>query len=100
LKTLVIGAVAIMVILMVIKPLVNRAFEIAPADDAEGAAILASGGPDMSALLGKDDIEDDPFADVIAIKTGAAAIKKVIELANSNPEETLAVLRAWMLHKK
>lgn len=100
LKTLVIGAVAIMVILMVIKPLVNRAFEIAPADDAEGAAILASGGPDMSALLGKDDVEDDPFADIIAVKTGAAAIKKVIELANSNPEETMAVLRGWMLHKK
>lgn len=100
LKTLVIGAVAIMVILLVIKPLVNRAFEIAPADEAEGAAILASGGPDMSALLGKDDDGDDPFADVISVKTGAAAIKKVAEIAQTNPDETLAVLRAWMLHKK
>lgn len=100
LKTLVIGAVAIMVILMVIKPLVNRAFEIVPADDAEGDAILASGGPDMSALLGHNDIEDDPFADIVAVKTGAAAIKKVIEIAQTNPEETMAVLRAWMIQKK
>ncbi len=100
LKTLVIGAVAIMVILMVIKPLVNRAFEIAPADEAEGLAILASGGPDMSAIMGMDGVEDDPFADVLTIKTGAAAIKKVAEISQTNPEETMAVLRVWMAQKK
>ncbi len=100
LKTLVIGAVAIMVIMLVIKPLVNRAFEIAPADEAEGIAILSAGGPDVSSLLGKDQVEDDPFADMITVKTGAAAIKKVGEIAQTNPEETMAVLRAWMMHKK
>ena len=100
LKTLVIGAVAIMVILMVIKPLVNRAFEIAPADDAEGMAILASGGPDLSAIMGKGDIDDDPFSDVIAVKTGAQAMKKVAEIAQTNPDETMAVLRVWMAQKK
>ena len=100
LKTLVIGAVAIMVILLVIRPLVNRAFEIAPADEAEGLAILSSGGPDVNAMLGKADVEDNPFADVVSIKTGPAAIKKVGEIALANPEETLAVLRSWMAQKR
>lgn len=98
LKTIVIGVVAIMAIMLIIRPLVNRAFEIAPAELEEGKLLL--GGSELADSAGGLSFGgDDGDSLDIMVATGPAAVKKVSELAASNPEETIAVLRSWMIQK-
>ncbi|NDF12736.1 MAG: flagellar M-ring protein FliF [Proteobacteria bacterium] len=104
LKTLVIGIVAIMVIMMVIRPLVNRAFEVAPPEPEIGAALglnpnlgAATGGPGAPEIS----LESDDGIDLQSIqnRSKGSALKKVNDVAQSNPEETLQVIRDWMTQK-
>lgn len=93
LKTMVIGVVAILVILLVIRPLVNRAFEIAPGQEAaETAAISGPGG-------GEDHEETDLDIGKLQHKMGSSSARQVSEVVSTNPEETLAVIRAWLNQK-
>lgn len=95
-KTLVIGVVAILAILLVIRPLVNRAFEIAPGaeENAEGGGSAAGGG----GLAGFTDTPMESAIDVgdIQNRVGESSAKKVTEIVDSHPEETLAVIRGWL----
>ena len=94
-KTLVIGVVAILAILLVIRPLVNRAFEIAPGsenDDVAGAL-----GGSLGAM--SDSGEESINVDDIQNKVSDTSAKKVTEIVDNNPEETLAVIRGWLSQK-
>lgn len=94
LKTLVIGIVAILVILLVIRPLVNRAFEIAPGQEAEETAAISGAGG------GHEDHEETEL-DIgkLQHKMGSSSARQVSEVVSSNPEETMAVIRAWLNQK-
>lgn len=104
LKTVVIGVVAILVILLVIRPLVNRAFEISPGQE-EGEAFGAIAGPGGSGsgtggIGGGGDDRDDVEFDIGKIQNrSTSAAKKISDVINSNPEETLAVIRSWLNQK-
>ncbi len=97
LKTLVIGIVAILAILLVIKPVVNRAFEHAPATavaDAGGGggAVPAGDIPDLPP-------EENIDVEQIQTKMEGASAKKINDLVDNNPDETLAVIRSWLAQK-
>lgn len=115
-ELLVLGIVALLVILLVVRPLISRAFEATSnaasaaqaaserllADQASGAPALAgpgggSGVPAPSDAGG----EDEQFEELIDIdrvegRVKASSVKKVGEIVEKHPEEALSIIRAWM----
>ncbi len=98
LKTIVVGVVAILVILLVIKPLVHRAFEVTSADiegTPGGATSMPSGGGSVGMAMTDDDdggINLEQMRNTGSFNT----IKKINDFVGGNPEESLAVIRSFM----
>ncbi len=102
-QTLVMGGVAILVILLIVRPLIARA--VATADEAreqeemEKAALL--GGPGVMGALpnfsedGEGD--EDSLISISRVKGGvkSSTMRKVNELIEKSPEEALNVIRTW-----
>lgn len=109
-QTLVLGGVAILAILLVIRPLVARAIESAEAaakeDELEQAALAA---PSIAARLNdqrakKIDEEEDDSAeegdminvDRIQGKLKSSTYAKINGLVDKHPEETSQIIRQWL----
>lgn len=108
-EILVLSIVAILVILLVVRPLISRAFEAMPsAQAAEGLLGERAGAP---ALLGPGGAplpvpmegggEEEAFEELIDIdrvegRVKASSVKKVGEIVEKHPEEALAIIRSWM----
>ena len=110
-EILVLSIVAILVILLVVRPLVSRAFEALPAAMAEGkmladqtsaaaaAALTApgAGGPAPSEAPGMDDQYEELIdIDRVEGRVKASSVKKVGEIVEKHPEEALSIIRNWM----
>lgn len=109
-EILVLSIVAILVILLVVRPLVSRAFESMPsaAEAAEGllaekAAAPALTGPGGAPLPvpAESGMEEEAFEELIDIdrvegRVKASSVKKVGEIVEKHPEEALSILRSWM----
>ncbi len=107
-EILVLSIVAILVILLVVRPLLSRAFEALPSAQEAAERLLADQGR-APALTGPSggrvpvDSEDDEeqFEELIDIdrvegRVKASSVKKVGEIVQKHPEEALAILRSWM----
>ncbi len=108
-QTLVLGGVAILAILLVIRPLVARAIESAEAaakeDEMEQAALAA---PSIAARLADqskakvavvdDEEEADDMINIDRIqgKLKSSTIAKLNNMVDKNPDETAQVLRQWL----
>ncbi len=104
------GIVAILVILLVIRPLLARAFEDEQEeiieeleDDGEPMPQLPAGEGALAQALameggGDDDDEMDAMIDVNRIegKVRASTLRKIGEIVEKHPEEAVAILRSWM----
>ncbi len=110
-EILVLSIVAILVILLVVRPLVSRAFEALPAAMAEGkmladqtsaaaaAALTApsAGGPAPSEAPGMDDQYEELIdIDRVEGRVKGSSVKKVGEIVEKHPEEALSIIRTWM----
>lgn len=110
-EILVLSIVAILVILLVVRPLVSRAFEALPAAMAEGkmladqtsaaaaAALTApgAGAPAPSEAPGMDDQYEELIdIDRVEGRVKASSVKKVGEIVEKHPEEALSIIRTWM----
>ena len=111
-EILVLGIVAVLVLLLVVRPMVARAMTLAPAGAnsglGAGAAQLPGGaqaaiaGPDAGADPALDPLLPDAAADNLIDlervegQVRASSIKKVSELVDKHPEETIAIMRQWM----
>lgn len=98
-QTLVLGGVAVLAILLVIRPLVARAIESAElAQQEEELALEALTSNQFTAQL--EDLTDDD--DMISIdringQVKSATYKKINDLVDKHPDETLGVIRQWAL---
>ncbi|SCA57831.1 Flagellar M-ring protein [Candidatus Terasakiella magnetica] len=104
-EMVVLGFVALLVILLVVRPLIKRVFEQQAA--AEAAALAEA---EQEALAGPAGVpvpsdtvadEDDSFEELIDIdrvegRVKASSVKKVGEIVEKHPEEALAIIRNWM----
>ena len=98
-EELVMAILAIVVLLMVVRPLVNRI--ITP---DQPFAIAALAGADASAaLVAAEKIAAVPSAtakmiDIAQVQgqVHAQSVQKVGELANRNPNETVSIIRQWL----
>ena len=118
-EMLVLGIVAVLVILMVVRPLITRAFDIAAtATSTEMSGMLPAGvstGPqgqlappaaDAQALLDGGKIPDgdsgsaevQPAIDVSQIdgRVQASSMNQINQIIAKHPDETVAILRQWM----
>ena len=101
-QTLVLGGVAILVIMLIIRPLIVRAMadaELAQDEDELEQALLGGPGdiagelPDFSG----DDEEDDELISISRIKGGvkSGTYRKINEMIEQHPDEALSVMRQW-----
>lgn len=98
-QTLVLGGVAILAILLVIRPLVNRAIEAAElAQQEEQMELDALGGPALGRLAdmsGEDGEEDMININRIEGKVKSSSYRKINDLIEKHPEETMGIIRQW-----
>ena len=107
-EILVLSIVAILVILLVVRPLLSRAFEALPsAQDAAERLLADQGrspaltGPGGGGLPVESDEDEEQFEELIDIdrvegRVKASSVKKVGEIVEKHPEEALGILRSWM----
>ena len=111
-EILVLSIVAILVILLVIRPLVTRAFEAIPVAVGESAeakllaeqaaaaapALLGPGGEPISAGMEDEEEKYDELIDIDRVegRVKASSVKKVGEIVDKHPEEALSIIRSWM----
>ena len=104
-EMVVLGLVALLVILLVVRPLIKRVFEqqaaaeAAALAEAEQAALAGPGGVPVPSDTVQE--EDDSFEELIDIdrvegRVKASSVKKVGEIVDKHPEEALAIVRNWM----
>jgi flagellar M-ring protein FliF len=106
-----VAIVAILVILLVVRPLVTRAFESLPSGADGGATGLlsaeAAGAPQLPGPatapvpigLGEDDFEDpDELIDIEKVegRVKASSLRKIGEIVDKHPDEALSIIRNWM----
>ncbi len=104
-ELLVLAVVAILVLLLVVRPLVNRTLDALPtalSRDHE-AKLLANQGVDSPALTGPSGTgvaqpEEEELIDVAQIdgRVRASTIKKIGEIVEHHPEETVSIIREWL----
>jgi flagellar M-ring protein FliF len=117
-KTAVLGIVAILTIMLVIKPLVNKAFDVSASDiEAQELRSMASnealsqaaaaagggggfGGGGGPMMQGGGDEGQQMNLDVIQSKIDYSPTQKVNDLIDNNPEETLSIIRGWLADTK
>lgn len=101
-QTLVIGGVAILAILMIIKPMVTRAIEATRVDpELEAAEKAALAAPTLAGQLTDQRFEEDEEDDLINIdrvqgRIKSASFRKINEIVEQHPDEALQILRQWI----
>ncbi|MES2983592.1 MAG: flagellar basal-body MS-ring/collar protein FliF [Pseudomonadota bacterium] len=111
-QTMVLGGVAILAILLVIRPLVARAIESAAAaakeDEMEQAALAApsiaarlTDQSRLKAFADDDSLEGDDGEDMINIdriqgKLRSSSYMKINKMIDKHPDETAQILRQWL----
>lgn len=112
-EMLVLGIVALLVILLVIRPLISRAFEMSSTAAATAQAasekLLTDQGLDTPALAGpggalvpselgdvEDELEELIDIDRVEGRLKASSLKKISEIVDKHPDEALSIVRGWM----
>ena len=105
-EILVLSIVAILVILLVVRPLVTRAFEAMPSPAVVGERRLladqaAAAAAALAAPAAPTGGEEEQFEELIDIdrvegRVKASSVKKVGEIVDKHPQEALAIVRTWM----
>ncbi len=101
------AAVALLVILLVVRPLIQRALEASQEDEAlpgtpslpERPGAPALGGPDMARLDESAEMEAlEQMIDINQVegRVRASSLRKIGEIVDKHPEEAVAILRSWM----
>jgi flagellar M-ring protein FliF len=100
---------ALVVVLLVVRPLVRRILESEAAPSKEGNIVAAIASGDVKEALAagataqeiKAAVVPSPTAKMIDIaqvqgQVHAQSVQKVGELADQNPNETVSIIRSWL----
>lgn len=103
LKTFIIGMVVLLVILLIIRPMVNRAFEITKAEAEEAVLQDVFDGVDPLEPLSdseddEGDIDDQIISDIQRIETKikSGTVRTINEIIDAHPNEALMIIRKFM----
>ena len=101
-QTLFLGIVAILIILLIGRPLVSRVFDMMnTAREAASESQMLAAQAGAPALTGPGRAGDQGFEELIDIdrvegRVKASSVKKVGEIVSKHPEEAISIVRAWM----
>ena len=114
-ETLTLAVVALLVILLVVRPLIFKLLEGGPPIGAEAAGFLPNpamaGAPQLSAPAGMTPMQStalpapvprapmlEQMIDIGQVegRVAASSIKKIGEIVEKHPEEAVAIVRSWM----
>ena len=112
-EMLVMVIIALLVILLVVRPLISRAMEGIPSAQETGEQLLTDETADRPALaspgetgvlapsgmIDEEDAEELIDIDRIEGRVKASMITKVGEIIDNHPEEALSIVRGWMYQK-
>ena len=114
-QTALFGSIGVLALLLVLRPMVLRITAVAPAALASDATILASlggstGPPAQPARLGQAALvtaagppllEDESMVNIAQIEgqMRASSLRRIGELVEKHPEETLSIVRGWMVQE-
>lgn len=109
-EIVVLGVVALLVLLLVVRPLVTRLIEAIPKAmpmSPEMLADLSGGpapklpGPDEAAARAAAQSELDQMIDIEQVegRVKASSLKKIGEIIEKHPEETVSIIRTWMFQE-
>ena len=109
-ETFILGIVSILVVLLVLRPMVGRLMEVKEEDsDAEEGALLEGGlkpalaGPAGAGTLEQElpEYEDESLINLQSVegKVKASSVKKVNEIIDKHPNESVAIIRGWMFQE-
>lgn len=93
-----VAIVAILVILLVIRPLINNAFEAAP----QGSDRLLTGNPEEDSLLLSNFLNDDGGDDELVNmnkvdgRVKVSSLKKLNSVVEKNPDAAVNIIRSWL----
>jgi flagellar M-ring protein FliF len=101
----VLSIVALLVIMLVVRPLLSRVFEALPSiSEGVGEPALLSDqtlhGPVLTApdMAPAEESFDDDLIDIDRVegRVKASSVKKVGEIVENHPAEALAIVRSWL----
>ena len=111
-EILVLSIVAVLVILLVVRPLLARAFEALPtvaraaearllavSEAGAAPALTGPGGvlpPGDAAARDEESLEELIDIDRVEGRVRASTVKKVGEIVQKHPDEALSIVRSWM----
>lgn len=102
-----VAVVAILVILLIVRPLVTRAFESlpTPSEQASRQLLTEQTAPQLAAPSGsmvpsdeEEDLEVEELIDIDKVegRVKASSLRKIGEIVQKHPEEALSIVRNWM----
>ncbi len=103
-QTLVIGVVVTMIILLIVKPMVGRAFEITKSESEEVELQAALAGEDLKALAeitGQDEggaIKKESLIDMESFeeRMNQSSVGAINDIIERHTEEAVTILRGWL----
>jgi flagellar M-ring protein FliF len=97
-----VAVVAVLVILLVVRPLVTRAFEAMPQGEdgllsaGEGMAQLTGPGMPGGAQEDEEDLDELIDIDKVEGRVKASSLRKIGDIVDKHPEEALSIIRTWL----
>jgi flagellar M-ring protein FliF len=100
-----VAVVAVLVILLVVRPLVTRAFEAMPQGDealltTDGAMAQLTGPGGVPMPMGQKEEEEDldELIDIDKVegRVKASSLRKIGDIVDKHPEEALSIIRTWL----
>jgi flagellar M-ring protein FliF len=112
-QTALFGAIGVAALLLVLRPMVLWITSVAPAAFAGGGTALASlvapataalPGPSAQAIAAGASpplLEDESMVNLAQIEgqMRASSLRRIGELVDKHPEETLSIMRGWMVQE-
>ncbi len=113
-QTALFGVIGVMTLLVVLRPMVLRLTTLGPAAlSGSDAALAALSGPMAPALAGPTSaalsvasapqrlLEDESMVNIAQIEgqMRASSLRRIGELVEKHPEETLSIVRGWMVQE-
>ncbi len=98
-----VAIVAVLVILLVVRPLVTRAFEAMPSGDdalmtSDVAQLTGPGGVPMPVSSEEEEEDLDELIDIDKVegRVKASSLRKIGDIVEKHPEEALSIIRMWL----
>ncbi len=104
-----VALVAVLVILLVVRPLIVKAFEPTDIEEEENLLMPAQNGmppqltgPDMDVVSGGTAAQIEELIDIARVegRVKASSVKKIGEIIEQHPEEAVNIIRNWLYDER